>query len=74
MTVNGIDICIPEKGIVKKGNPFVSHKYTGSLYSDMSLALTSWAEGNWYGSRVLDSLTTIWVLRTFGWEQKTPTP
>jgi hypothetical protein len=29
MTVDGTDFCIPQKGIVKKKNAFVSHKYAG---------------------------------------------
>jgi ABC-type phosphate/phosphonate transport system ATPase subunit len=29
MTVNGMDFCIPQKGVSKKGNTFASHKYAG---------------------------------------------
>ncbi len=29
MTVDGTDFRIPQKGVVKKGNAFGSHKYTG---------------------------------------------
>ncbi len=31
MTINGTDFRIPQKGIAKKGNAFVSHKYTGKF-------------------------------------------
>ncbi len=29
MTIDGTDFQIPQKGIVKKGNAFASHKYAG---------------------------------------------
>jgi hypothetical protein len=29
MTIDGTNFCISQKGIVKKGNAFVSHKYLG---------------------------------------------
>ena len=29
MSVDGTDICIPQKGVTKKGNLFASHKYVG---------------------------------------------
>jgi hypothetical protein len=29
MTVDGTDLCVPQKGTVTKGNAFASHKYAG---------------------------------------------
>ncbi len=29
MTVDGTDFCVPQKGMVTKGNAFASHKYAG---------------------------------------------
>ncbi len=43
MIVNQTDLCIPQKGIAKKGNVFVSHKYTGKSALRYELGVDSLA-------------------------------
>ena len=70
MTIDGTDFQILQKGIVKKGNAYASHKYTGksALYKlgvDILTGNLVWIQGPYPAGNFTDIKIFNKVLRNF---------
>jgi hypothetical protein len=71
MTIDGTDFRIPQKGIVKKGNAFASHKYAGksALRYELGVNILAgnlvWIQGPYPAGKYTDIKIFNKVLRNF---------
>ena len=60
ITIDGMDFCIPQKGVAKMGNAYVSHKYKGksTLHYTLGVGILAenlvWIQGPYPAGKYMD--------------------